>query len=138
MHVLGNDQFLHAVERMLARGQEVRNDAGHPAAVVENAIGDRAHQSDGAAAINKADACLGKTFAEGARRLHELGVCTGAGTAINADCLNNIVLGHRLDVALPRDIVKTSRGFTKRLSCRALERQKNRLGRVRNSLWHPI
>src|SRR6185312_14496063 len=76
-----------------------RDDAGDAAAVIEHAIGHRAHQSVRAAAIDQADAVLGQDLAERAGSFDETGISAGTGTAINTDSLDLVHAGH---VALQR------------------------------------
>ena len=85
---VARDDQLAAVERALALGQEVRDDAGDLAAVVEHGFGKLAHQADRAAAVDQADAVLRQDFAEGAGGLDEGGVGSRAGAAIDADFSN--------------------------------------------------
>ena len=58
MHVRRDDQFLNARQRVLARSEKIRNNAGDGAAVIEYRSGERAHQPDRAAAIDEADTVL--------------------------------------------------------------------------------
>ena len=55
--------------RYFARGERVRNDADDLAARSERCIRKRAHQADAPAAVDKAQAALGKPAAEVCRRL---------------------------------------------------------------------
>src|SRR6201999_1651178 len=77
--------LLHARERVLARGEEIRNDAGDHAAMIEHGGCDRAHQAERAAAIDQADCVLGENLAERAGGFHEVGVGARTGAAIDAD-----------------------------------------------------
>ena len=78
MHVARDDHLLHARQRMFTRGQEVRNDAGDGAAVVEDGCRDGAHQADRAAAIDQPDLVSGERFTKGDGGFDEVGICTGA------------------------------------------------------------
>jgi len=64
MHVAGDDQFLREPPRPLSRSQELGDDAGHFAAVLDHGTGERAHQADRAAAVNQPHPVCGKDFAE--------------------------------------------------------------------------
>ena len=64
VHVAGDDPLLHARQHVLAVDQEVRNYAGHHAAMVEDRIRQRAHQADRPAAIDQPDAVLGQDSSE--------------------------------------------------------------------------
>ena len=52
VHVGGDDHLLHAGQRVLALPQEVGDDAGDGAAVIEHGGCDRAHQAERTAAID--------------------------------------------------------------------------------------
>src|SRR5262249_38994165 len=67
----------------------------------------RAHQADGAAAVDESDMVLCEDFAERLRCLDEAGVCARAGAAIDTNSLDLVHMSH---VALQRRSVKTS-GF---------------------------
>ena len=72
MHVGGDDQLRHLLQHHLAVLEELRDDAGHLAAMGHDGAGDDAHQPDRAAAIDEADAGLGHVAAEpfgGARHI---------------------------------------------------------------------
>ena len=85
VHVLGDDQLVLADQRVLVADQELRDDAGDLAAVVEDGAGDRAHHAFAAAAIDQADAGFGHGGAERGRGLDEGRVGARAGAAIDAD-----------------------------------------------------
>ena len=63
VHVGNDDGLLDVVEHPFARFQKIGNDASDIAAIVEDRAGDRPHQADIAAAIDEADAALGKATA---------------------------------------------------------------------------
>ena len=54
-------------------------------AVVEDRFGEGAHQADGAAAIDQANAVLGQNSPKAGGRLHVGGILAGTGGAIDAD-----------------------------------------------------
>ena len=77
---------------LLAGLQEIRNDSGHMAAIVQHGAGDRAHQADIAAAIDEPDAGLGDVAAERFRGLGEDRVGPESGAAIDADgCAGSLI-----------------------------------------------
>ena len=78
VHVGRDDQFVRVGHGVLARHQELRDDAGDLAAVIEHGLGDRAHQADRAAAIDEPDVVVGEELAEGFGRFDEAGVCAWA------------------------------------------------------------
>ncbi len=55
VHVVGDDRFLGARSARFRAWSGIRDDAGDPSAVVQHGLGYRAHQADGAAAIDQAD-----------------------------------------------------------------------------------
>jgi hypothetical protein len=89
VHVARDDDFLRLPEHHLAGLQEVRDDAGDLAAMVDDRFGDRAHQADRAAAINQADVVLGQYPAKCAGGFNEFRVTAGSRTAINANSLQS-------------------------------------------------
>src|SRR5205807_1434786 len=102
-----DDHFLNAPEGVFTGGEKVGDDAGHTAAVIEHGGRQCTHQSDRAAAIDKADAVLGEYFSQGNGGFDKAGVCAGAGAAIDTDGLDFVHVGH---VALQRKSVKSG-GF---------------------------
>ena len=78
VHVGRDDQLVRLGHGVLARHQELGDDAGDLAAVFEHGLGDGAHQPDGAAAIDEPDVVVGEEFAEGFGRFDEAGICAGA------------------------------------------------------------
>jgi hypothetical protein len=90
VHVARSDDVA-APHLVLTVGEELGNDAGDLAAMVEHAVGKLAHQPDRAAAIDEADAVLGKRLAELSRGRGEIGIAARSGAAIDADSSD---LGH--------------------------------------------
>ena len=109
VHVGRDDHLLHPGQRILARAQKIRDDAGDGAAMIEHGFGDRAHQADRAAAIDQANIVFSEDPAEPLCGLDEAGVCAGAGAAIDTNSLDSVHIGH---VALQRRCVKAS-GFAR-------------------------
>ena len=97
---------LHAGERVLAGSQEVRDDAGDDAAVIEHGGCDRAHQAKRTAAIDQADVVLGEGFTERLGAFGEVGIRSRAGAAIDTDGFDR---AHWLHDALQRRGVKPNR-----------------------------
>src|SRR5262245_1574616 len=85
MHVVDDDQLLSLDQHMLALAQEAGDDAGDVAAVVERGVGDLAHKSEAAAAIDKADAVLRQDAAKVPRGLGKGGIAPRARAAIDAN-----------------------------------------------------
>ena len=88
VHVGNDDGLLHVVQQLLAGFQEVGDDARHIAAMVENGLGDGAHQADIAAAIDQIDAALGHLAAQCRRSFGENGIVAEAGAAIDTNGLD--------------------------------------------------
>src|SRR5215475_6443797 len=85
MHVGSDDDLLCSLEHVFAHFKKLRNDADDMAAVLANRRRQRAHQSVGAAAIDKTDLVVREDLPEFLRRLDEGGIGSGAGTAIDAN-----------------------------------------------------
>ncbi len=68
-------------------------------------FGDGAHQADRAAAIDQPDIVFGQDLAKAAGRFDEIGIATGAGAAIDANCFD---LAHAVHVARAFRSVKAS------------------------------
>src|SRR6266576_4118190 len=103
MHVGCDDDLLRAAQRLLAVLQKLRNNAGDVPAVVEHRSCDSTHQPARAAAVDETHAVDRQNFAEAARGIHESGVGSRAGPAIDANRSNR---AHRLDVPLAPGSVK--------------------------------
>ncbi len=92
--------------------RNVGDDAGDLAAVVERASRDRAHQAERAAAIDQADAVLGKGRAEALwPPSTKFGIGTGTGAAIDADSFDRVHM-----VAM---VALHATGSSRRTSCGA-------------------
>ena len=103
MHVVGHDQLLRPGRRMFAFGEKIRDDAGDGSAMFQRRAGHRTHQSDRAAAIDEPDAAFGQRLAKSRCSFDEMGICTGAGAAIDTDGFD---FAHEADVALRNEGVK--------------------------------
>jgi hypothetical protein len=121
MHVRRDDHLLGALERLLLALQELRDDSGHVAGVIEHRIRHLTHQAARATAIDQADAVGGHQRAKAARRIHKGRIGAGAGAAIDADCSNR-AHGGGCGIAFPRASRRGAR------SGPALRRNENRRG----------
>src|SRR5687768_5319104 len=88
---------------MLAGTEELGDYADDLTAVIEHRRCNRAHESDGAAAKDQADAVLGHDPAEPARRFHKAWIGPRPGAAIDAD---RVDFTHCRDLAVSSGKVK--------------------------------
>ena len=95
VHVARDDQFGYLAVDVFAACQKFRDHADDVSALGEDRGGDRAHQADGAAAIDQPGLALGQQRAERDRGFDEARIGPGTGTAIDADISNRAHGVHR-------------------------------------------
>ena len=94
VHVRRDDHFLNASQHMFPGPEEVRNDPGHGAAMVQRGFGDRTHQPDRSTAINQPDIVLGENLPQGEGGFDKARAGAGPGAAIDTNSFDLIHADH--------------------------------------------